>query len=112
MKNAERKRELKQFKALLWLGAIVYPAWLVYGMWSGKYDGPIIVGFISIWAVWYIKYIISKVEKSVKNEVTEINWYTLPIQQYIELSVLVLSLLAAMLLCLSLLVAVNVFKSV
>ena len=108
MNDVIRKRELQQFKALLWFGATIYPVWLVYGIWSGNYDGPIAVGFIAVWAVWYIKHVKNKVENSVDNEGTEIDWYSLPIQRYIDYSVLVISLVIVMLLCVSLLVVINI----
>ncbi|MES9946092.1 MAG: hypothetical protein ABW080_14145 [Candidatus Thiodiazotropha sp.] len=110
MNDAVRKRELKQFKALIWLGAAIYPIWLVYGIISGNYDAPIIVGFITVWAAWYIKYVKLKIEKSIKNDANDIDWYNLPVQRYINYPVLVLSLIAVMFLCVSLLIVLNAFK--
>ena len=110
MNDAVRKRELKQFRVLLWLVAVLYPVWFVYGVWSGNYNGPIIVGAILAWAVWYIKRVITKIEKAIGSKVTETDWYALPIQQYVDYSVLILSLATVMLLCVSLLVTLNLLS--
>jgi hypothetical protein len=103
MNKSVRERELRQFKVLIWLGAVIYSVWLFYGIWAGNYEGPTVVGFVLVWVIWYIRYIKSKAEKDIENNKTRVDWYSLPVEKYLNFSVLAISLVIMMLLCVSLL---------
>jgi hypothetical protein len=77
----------------------------VYRSLSGNYDGSIVVGFISVWTIWYIRY--EKLKKIIKNDIKDIDWYTLPVQRNKNYSLLFVSLVAVMLLCKPLLTLLN-----
>lgn len=109
MNKSVRERELKQFKAMLWAGGILYPFWLIYGLWSGNHDAPIIVGFVAAWAIWYIKLVKSKAEGADTKQPPD--WYSFSIDKHINIPILVGSLGAVVLVCLSILVAIRVFNN-
>ena len=105
----DRKRELKQFKYLMYTTLFIYPFWLAYGLWSEAYAAPISIGIMFIWGKWYI----SHIQKSVQGSTdTKVDWFSYSLEKYINFYLLVTSLFVAIIVGAIILVLVDYIFSI